>query len=350
MAGPTPPPSPGSLSSSARFLPLRLRFLGDVILGRYHTGRFRPIAGQTGPDLFALRDWLTADVVLANLETPVVANLPPQARAKSGSFFGATPQMLSPLFSAGISYVGIANNHAHDLGDLGLLETPHHAESVGLTPIGRARAPDDDNYFQQVNLDRATLDIAAITTLRNFEPKESDLQIPYVPVRELGSRLGPRIAEIPRDHIVIVFVHWGQEDDPSPGLFERRAAHEWVDAGADLVIGHHPHVLQEIELYSGAVIAYSLGNFLFDSILPKRRVGAILAVDYLDPNWCDARVTVVPTEIQSQPAFHPEAASHAAAMIAHRAVMRRSTTATQHPRWKVDGTLLIGEIQRESCR
>lgn len=350
-----PKRSPGLADPSAQqapphpFAPLTLRFLGDVILGRYHAEGFRPIAPAAGPDLLALRDWLKADLVLANLETPVMSQLPPKARAPAGSFFGATPEMLAPLAASGISYVGLANNHAQDLGNPGLLETVRHVESVGIAPIGRARTRDEREYFQHVTLDRVIIDIAAITTLRNFEPKANELQVPYVPARELGSRLGPLIAALPADHLVIVFVHWGQEDDPSPGPLERRAAHEWVDAGADLVVGHHPHVLQEIELYSGAVIAYSLGNFLFDSILPKRRIGAILAVDYLDPNWCEAQVTLVPTEIQSQPAFHPEPANRAAANIAHRAVMRRSNIATKHPLWRVDGHRLVAEVRRQGC-
>jgi poly-gamma-glutamate synthesis protein (capsule biosynthesis protein) len=338
-----------STTTEAPFSPLKLRFLGDVILGRYRAEGFRAISGEGGPVLRLLNEWLHGDMVLGNLETPVVATLPAKARARAGSFFGATPEMLAPLAASGISHLGLANNHAHDLGRQGLVETPGHVERVGIVPIGGARLGAEPDRFQTITLGKTTVHIAAVTTLRNFEPKPSDPQVPYIPVRELGARLAPAIAKLPRDELIIVFVHWGQEDDPSPGPWERRAAHEWVDAGADLVIGHHPHVLQEIELYSGAVIAYSLGNFLFDSIMPKRRVGAILAVNYLDADWCDAQITLVPTEIHTRGGFHPEPAARAAALIAHRAVMRRSSATTLHPPWKVDGTLLVGEVHRAGC-
>ncbi len=80
-------------------------------------------------------------------------------------------------------------------------------------------------------------------------------------------------------NLVVVSLHWGSESMAYPSSEQKRLAHKFVDAGADIILGHHPHVIQGVESYDGAVIAYSLGNFLFDTRYPERRYSTLLAIE-----------------------------------------------------------------------
>jgi hypothetical protein len=326
-----------------------LRFVGDVMFGRYHYDGFHPMFTSDGPDLSGVGDWLKGDLVLFNLETPIVTELPPNIWSPVGNYFGATRDMLASLERVGVTSASLANNHMADLGLEGLLETPNHVEGAGLVPLGRAQPEDTPLHLDKLVLPNVTLEVASVTTLRNFERPPHFPEVPTIPTYQLASRLGPVIAAAPREHFVIVFVHWGQEYDTATGASQRRAAHALVDAGADLIVGHHPHVLQEIEVYQGVLIAYSLGNFLFDSVRPERRVGAILGLDILDTQFCSAQATFIPTEIDSQPTFHPVLASPSVAPKAYRSITRRATRTTRHPQWKQEGAVWKSPLTRPHC-
>jgi len=327
--------------------PLRLRFVGDIVLGRYGVDGFRKFAA-IAPKLDGLSEWLEGDLVLANLETPVASTLPVKGPRGPGSYFGADPEMLKPIARLGFTHLGLANNHAEDLGAEGLLETSVHVKGVGLVPIGSARVEAPQVRFERLLLRGRAIQLVAITTIMNFEHSEYQARVPYVPLQALAPTLTPLIREIPRNELAIVFVHWGQEDDPSPGGLQREVAHELVDAGADLVIGHHPHVLQAIETYSGSLIAYSLGNFLFDSYAAKRRIGAILAVDFEDPGFCTARVSFIPTHSTISPSYKPRLADRFTAQHALAAIRLRQTLAMERPDWKREGNRFVSELRRNS--
>lgn len=329
--------------------PLRLRFVGDVIAGRFASDGFREFRAGAFESK-ALRHWLQGDLVLANLETPVVSKLPERGPPGTGSYFGAESRMLEPISQLGFTHFGLANNHAEDLGMAGLLETPRLVSSLGLVPIAAARREAPMVRFERISLRGKTIHIAAVTTLMNLERSNYPVHVPYLPVRELASVMTPLIRALPPKELVVVFVHWGQEDEAIPGVFEREAAHAMVDAGADLVVGHHPHVLQTIELYSGVLIAYSLGNFLFDSFAPKRRIGAILALDFENSDFCQVRVSFIPTLAGPAPTFEPELADQASALRALTAIKRRPSLRTERPAWTAAGSHFVADVRRDPCR
>ena len=127
---------------------------------------------------------------------------------------------------------------------------------------------------------------------------------------QLGrSRRRPCAAE---HDLLVVVVHWGDEYDDGPSLPQVRAAHALVDAGADLVIGHHPHVLQGVQRHGRGLIAYSLGNFLFENTNDPPRLTGVLRVRYrsepADPPCLDA-VVFHPAYVARRPVQHPEPAT-----------------------------------------
>jgi poly-gamma-glutamate synthesis protein (capsule biosynthesis protein) len=121
--------------------------------------------------------------------------------------------------------------------------------------------------------------------------------------------LSPVLEEAREDHdLLIVAVHWGDEYAEQPSIYQRRTAQALVDAGANLVVGHHPHVLQAIEGHGGGVIAYSLGNFLFENTSAIPRLTGVLKVKYAgaegeDP--CLEHAHFEPAYIKRAPIRHP---------------------------------------------
>ena len=143
--------------------------------------------------------------------------------------------------------------------------------------------------------------------------------------------LGARVRELrPRVDVVVVSLHWGVEYNQSANAGQIALAHALVDAGADLILGHHPHVVQGLERYKGAVIAYSLGNFVFDMADPVKRESMILDVTFTASTGAAAaggRPTVaaraLPMLIDRDHVPAPPPAARAAAMRAAWAKLAR---------------------------
>jgi poly-gamma-glutamate synthesis protein (capsule biosynthesis protein) len=209
-----------------------------------------------------------ADLAFANLESPI---------GDKGHFinmFQAPPEAIKGVAYAGFDVVSLANNHTLDYHHAGMFETmrlleEHKIDWVGAgNNIHEARAP----LIKEVNGVR--VGFLAYTEMWFIHARE--------PISWEGTEDEPGVAPARLDIIVedvgklrsnvdcvIVTIHWGKEYIHEPTPEQKRLARAAIDAGADLVLGHHPHVLQGIEFYKKGVIAYSLGNFVFDLNLPK---------------------------------------------------------------------------------
>ena len=210
-----------------------------------------------------------ADLTFANLESPVA----PRAGQGSRSFvFNAGPAVVTGLRHAGVDLVSVANNHIFDQGRPGFEETlavldAHGLRFVGAGPAGQEAGP----RVVEVN----GLRIAFLGYARFFNQSGNDCPPPARGPRPClkASLLDPeravadvRAAASAAD-AVVVSLHWGEEYQTEPRQTDVALAHRLADAGAVLVLGHHPHVLQPLELYvrpdgSPSLIAYSLGNFV----------------------------------------------------------------------------------------
>ncbi len=224
--------------------PITIVAFGDVMLGRF----VRTLMDQNGMDYpFAKAgDLKGADFVHANFEGPIKEN--EVATSKSISF-RFKPDVIWPLKASGINIVNIANNHALDQGWGGRDDTKRFLNEAGIRFFGQPKNEKEDNvYIGEVNGKKIAF-IGYDDTI--FKVDENS-------ARELISGLEDQV------DFTIVSIHWGVEYKHQPIQRKVYLAHLFADSGADLVIGHHPHVVQTMEIYNGVPIFYSLGNFVFD--------------------------------------------------------------------------------------
>lgn len=272
---------PPTAPSEPRPDSLELVFVGDVVLGEYVFDGHRSFAGPLAPgDPFAdVAELLRADLVVGNLESPVMHEIPEESPLRYGHRFGASAPAVAGLAAGGFDVMSVANNHANDLGRDGLEETPEVLRAAGITAVGEA--VHDGSPLRIVTLEHRGWRIAFLsaTTWLNHAPTPGDPRVPVIGVSRLKRTLVPLVEQARVDHdLVIVLLHWGRERRERPEPAQVHAAHAFVDAGADLVIGHHPHVLQGVERHGNGLIAYSLGNFLFPAREDGFRDSAVLRV------------------------------------------------------------------------
>lgn len=199
-----------------------------------------------------------ADIAFVNLENPL------SDRGRHTGLFRGSPVFAGAMASAGIDVVSTANNHALDLGEEGLVDTIKSLAAAGLPSVGtgtdrgRANAP--------VFLERNGMRFAflAYSMLENsgelgFASSERSGVAPLDPILV---EEGIRAVRDQADYVIVSF-HWSRETLRDVHPVARAIAHRTIDAGADVIIGHHPHVPQGVEVYHGGIVLYSLGNFIF---------------------------------------------------------------------------------------
>lgn len=158
--------------------------------------------------------------------------------------FKGDPEFASILSAGSIEAVNVANNHSHDYGDEGFEDTLRYLKSENITAFGY-----DETAVLEIK--GVKIGLVGINILDNHTAGRRQLQDNIDKVKSEGAQL------------VIVSLHWGEEREAVPDSNQVSLGHMAIDYGADLVVGHHPHVLQGIEEYNGKYIAYSLGNFCF---------------------------------------------------------------------------------------
>lgn len=231
-----------------------LMFSGDVTL----SDSFQEVMGNNYAQTFAnMPEYQQADVAMVNLENPLTrATLPLPGKQFN---FKADPKSIAALKSGGVDIVTLANNHSMDYDAEGLKETLAHLETAGIEYMGAGKDLTHARRPQIIDVKGQRIAYLAYWG----EEYGAEANKPGVNnIRE--ERIAEDIRAI-RDQVdwVVVNYHWGQELADFPADWQTKLAHFTVDQGADLVVGHHPHVLQGAEIYKGRAIAYSLGNFIF---------------------------------------------------------------------------------------
>ncbi|MDD5031833.1 MAG: CapA family protein [Patescibacteria group bacterium] len=243
---------------------LNFLFFGDLMLDRHVGEKIK----QNGVDwLFAKlageknKFFQGFDIVTANLEGAVAdggAHYNP-AMAYDFSF---SPEIISELKKYNFNFFNLANNHFADQGERGIMETRNNLDNLGF-------------YYSGCQ-DRQTGDCSAKTI--EIYPIRNDEISDRVVGKKIGlagfsmvygkldnKKMGEIIKELTETtDLVIVNVHWGTEYEHQFGKIQQETARNLIDAGADIIIGHHPHVVQGLEIYKNKPIFYSLGNFIFD--------------------------------------------------------------------------------------
>ena len=234
-----------------------LVFAGDIMLdGLPGEG----IARGLDPLAYFAPILASADLAVGNLECSVALTGTPEDKRFT---FRAHPRTL-PVLGRHFGAVGLANNHSGDFGKAALSETMANLRAEGMPFFGAGK--DLAAAHEPLIIERKGLRIALLA-YDEFKPRSFEAGPDYPGVA--WSEDEQAIADIQRARalgadLVFPFLHWGWEGEPAPCPRQRDLAHQLIDAGADAVIGGHPHVTQGVETYHGKLILYSLGNFVFD--------------------------------------------------------------------------------------
>ena len=259
----------GSFLSPARAQTVHLRAVGDIMLADPIASVMRR-RGQEYP-FAAMRPYLRgADITFGNLECSVSNRGMPIPKKFN---FRADPRSIWVLKANGFKIVSVANNHSWDYGREALRDTVDYTRRSGVLTVGaganRAAAHElvvvkskglRVGFLAYLGL------IPALVAESETEPSLSMASIEAI-TRDVAQARG-------QVDVLIVSLHAGQEGAPTPTPRQRGFAQAAIDAGADMVIGHHPHVRQPLEMYRGKPICYSLGNFVFST--SGRGSGAML--------------------------------------------------------------------------
>ncbi len=235
--------------------------VGDVMLAGRWTSQLRK-TGYGFPFRATESELRSSDITIANLESPIARSGTEYTDKKFR--FRAEPAVAPALKSAGINLVTLANNHSMDFGPEALLETRSHLETAGIAWIGagetlaEARKP---YLYSAKGKTIAFLGYSLTQPTAFFAGKERSGTVPGFERLITEDITNARHLA---DH-VIVSIHWGTEGTSSIQPYQSALAHKVIDAGADVLLGHHPHVLRGIERYKNGIIFYSLGNFVFAS-------------------------------------------------------------------------------------
>ena len=247
---------------------ITLTVVGDLMLGR-GVAAVHPDPTVT---LRALAPMLRrADITVGTLESTLSTDGSP---TQGGDSFAADPGVLVGLARSGFDALSLANNHVGDYGDRALLDTVRAFAGSGIRPFGAGRDLARATRPAVVQRDGVRVGFLGFNAIG-----ETPRAAPGTP-GALSVRMPPRTGPLqPADlahvlaavrrldrrvDVVVVLPHWGTQYTHSPEPVQRHVGRRLVDAGADLVVGGHPHWVQSVERYDGATIAHSLGNAVFD--------------------------------------------------------------------------------------
>lgn len=229
---------------------VRMLAFGDLMLGR-DVAKQMEIEGEDYPfeEIFGEKGLNREDydLITANLEGPIVEA---KKRLDLLPFFAFDPDVVPSLLARwGFNLLNLANNHTWDHNAKGWESTLGSLHDVGIATVGHPKNLFEHDTYE-VDINGIKLGFMGISML----PFDVDWEEAKRVARELDAR----------NHFLILMIHWGKEYSTTSNLVQRDKAHGMIENGVDLIIGHHPHVVQESEVFNDRTIYYSLGNFVFD--------------------------------------------------------------------------------------
>ena len=267
---------------------LKVTVVGDCTLGTdesfdYDTS-LNAYYYEYGPEYFFqnVRDIFSADdLTIANMESVFTES---DQRADRIYAFKSPAEFAKIFSSSSVEAVTMANNHSHDYGDQGFEDTKKALDAEGIVHFG---------YTETAMMEIKGVKVGLVGTyiLIDFWDCEDELRANIQKLKDEGAEL------------IISIFHWGNELDLEPDEYQLAFGKMAVDAGADLVCGHHPHVIQGIETYKGKTIAYSLANFCFGgNVYPTDMDTIIFQQDFtIDENGATpGEVNIIPASCSSE--------------------------------------------------
>ena len=240
-----------------------LIFVGDIMLSRKIDKLMNESRDFRFPFLKISETLRSADFTFGNLEGPISD----RGRNQGSKFsFRVDPEAVEGLKFAGFDMVSLANNHILDWGVEALAQTVSILHANGIKSVGAGRNYTEANNPVFAEIGNTKIAFFAYT---NFYPEnllatENRGGVSSFNLEEIKANIKNARS---RTDLVVVSLHWGDEYKLRSSPTQQGIAHALIEAGADLIVGHHPHVAQEVERYKDGWILYSLGNFVFDQYL-----------------------------------------------------------------------------------
>jgi poly-gamma-glutamate synthesis protein (capsule biosynthesis protein) len=280
-------PSSTPLPSPTPSRQVILMAVGDIMLGRT-IGDLILTEGPEAPFLFTAETFRTADITLGNLECPISIRGTP---VEKNYTFRAPIEAGQALSIGGFDIVNLANNHVFDYGQIAFEDTLKVLMENDILFVGAGRNASEAYAPLNIEVNGLKLAILAFVDVPtqdfdylSWEAKDALPGVAWAHPEKIQQSV--KEAKLSAD-FVIVLLHNGYEFAQRVSGAQQDIAHLAIDSGASLVIGSHPHVLQRLEEYQGGLIAYSMGNFVFDNFLFPPNYSAILKVE-ISPNGIEA--------------------------------------------------------------
>lgn len=243
-------------------------FTGDILFSQYvlNNESNAGINGIIAEDL--QKEMQKAEITMINQEFPF-STRGKQAEDKQFTF-RVNPEKVKILKELGIDIVTLANNHSLDFGIDALMDSFSTLDGAGIRYVGAGESLERAKQLEVINAGGRKIGFLAASRVIpevswNVENRTPGLFCTYD-----STSLVNEIKESKKKcDYTVVYVHWGVERNNTPEEYQKQLAREYIDAGADIVIGSHPHVLQGIEYYNEKPIIYSLGNFIFGKTIEK---------------------------------------------------------------------------------
>jgi len=251
---------------------------GDVMLGRSVNTRTIKHNEANYPFLEIQSLLSSSDITLINLENPFFDPCP---NTNEGLIFCAPTESVNSLAFAGVDVANIANNHIKNYGQKGYDTTITALNNLNISPS-------DSNHFVIIEKNKIKFGFLGFNILSQEHS-----------TKEITSQIQTNKAKV---DVLVVSFHWGAEYTHQPSKSQKELAHQAVKAGANLIVGHHPHVIQPQEIYQNTPILYSLGNLVFDQMWsPATREGVIAKFTFTDHKITSTEFTPVIIHDYSQP-------------------------------------------------
>lgn len=252
--------------------------VGDLGLGRHITSTAR-LKNDFSWSFREISPWLSSnDFTLANLESPIISRCP---KGETGTFTFCGDERFIPLLQSHRFIVNLNNNHILNYGQDGLSQTKKFLSQV----------PNFYDDFLIQNINGITIGFIGYDFITYPNTDKSKI---ISRITQLDSQVD----------WLIVSVHWGNEYLPRQEKWRIDLAHQMIDAGADIIHGHHPHVYQPLEIYQNKYIFYSLGNFIFDQSWSHETSHSQIAQLTLSKNQVlESKIVPIEIRFNSQPAL-----------------------------------------------
>ena len=253
---------------------LNVVFTGDILLDR----GVRRVIDKHGVDHLFTEGvdsvFRSAQVVVGNLECPATKI---QSPVQKLYIFRGEPEWLEALKRHGITHLNLANNHSIDQGREGLMDTRQNIIDAGMTPIGAGANMTE--AAEPILLSKTPRNVWLVPSLRlaleNYAYLPDKPCVSQEPMDSLLNRVH-LLRKADSTAVIIVSLHWGGEHTMHPVNSQRWDARQIIRAGADVLVCHHTHTLQDVEDINGHSVFYSIGNFIFDQSKPENTKACIV--------------------------------------------------------------------------